>query len=224
MGAVPSARTRTDLRPRGVAVLGAGGQALEISSFCPEAGLEVACFLDEPGFAEYRRDLPAPVYYSSDDLPAELRSLPALLAVGSPALRRRWVSEHAGREWATLVHPAAWRAESAQIGIGGVLAPLAMLGPEVRLAEHVLVNGGASIHHGTTLGAYTTLGPGARIAGNVTIGAGVIIGIGASVLETINIGDGAVIAAGAVVTSDVPPLAVAAGVPAREQRTLEDWA
>ena len=48
------------------------------------------------------------------------------------------------------------------------------------------------------------------ILGNdVTIGANVII------LPGVKIGDGAIVGAGAVVTRDVPPYAIAAGVPAK---------
>lgn len=42
------------------------------------------------------------------------------------------------------------------------------------------------------------------------------IGVGAKVLQGVHIGKGAVVAAGAVVTRDVPPFAVVAGVPARQ--------
>ena len=41
------------------------------------------------------------------------------------------------------------------------------------------------------------------------------IGVGATVLPGITIGEGAIIAAGAVVTKDVPPMSIAAGVPAK---------
>lgn len=49
----------------------------------------------------------------------------------------------------------------------------------------------------------------------VTIGNDVWIGLGVLVIGGIKIGDGAVIGAGAVVTKDVPPYAVVAGVPAK---------
>ena len=49
----------------------------------------------------------------------------------------------------------------------------------------------------------------------VTIGHDVWIGHNASVMPGVRIGNGAVIGAGAVVTKDVPPYAVAVGVPAR---------
>ena len=47
------------------------------------------------------------------------------------------------------------------------------------------------------------------------------IGSGAIVLGGVTIGEGAVVAAGAVVTKDVPPFSVAAGVPARVIRTFD---
>lgn len=47
------------------------------------------------------------------------------------------------------------------------------------------------------------------------------LGAGAVVTDGVHIGHGAVVAAGAVVTSDVPPRAVVAGVPARLVRALD---
>lgn len=47
------------------------------------------------------------------------------------------------------------------------------------------------------------------------IGNDVWIAAGATILHNVKIGDGAVIGAGAVVTKDVPPYAIVAGVPAR---------
>lgn len=50
---------------------------------------------------------------------------------------------------------------------------------------------------------------------SVTIGANVWIGMNSLILKGVSIGDGAIIAAGSVVVRDVPPKAVAAGVPAK---------
>lgn len=52
----------------------------------------------------------------------------------------------------------------------------------------------------------------------IVIGNDVWIGDSALLLEGITIGDGAIVAAGAVVTSDVVPYSIVAGVPAREIR------
>lgn len=51
--------------------------------------------------------------------------------------------------------------------------------------------------------------------GPVRIGSDVWVGAKATILSGVTVGDGAVIAAGAVVTKDVPPYAIVAGVPAR---------
>ncbi len=52
----------------------------------------------------------------------------------------------------------------------------------------------------------------------ISIGEDVWIGTRAVILGGVSVGKGAVIGAGAVVTSDIPPLAVAGGVPARVLR------
>ena len=49
----------------------------------------------------------------------------------------------------------------------------------------------------------------------VKIGSNVWLGDGVKVLKGVAIGDGAVVAAGAIVVDDVPPRAIAAGIPAR---------
>ena len=52
----------------------------------------------------------------------------------------------------------------------------------------------------------------------VTIGNDVFIGANVTVLDGVVIGDGAVIGAGAVVTKDIPPYAIAVGVPAEVKK------
>jgi acetyltransferase-like isoleucine patch superfamily enzyme len=51
--------------------------------------------------------------------------------------------------------------------------------------------------------------------GPIEIGNDVWIGNGVTILSGLKIGDGAVIAAGSVVVGDIPPYAIAAGVPAK---------
>lgn len=62
-----------------------------------------------------------------------------------------------------------------------------------------------------------------EIATPVKIGNHVWIGAKATILKGVTIGDGAVVAAGSVVTSDVPPNCVCAGVPARIIKENIQW-
>lgn len=91
---------------------------------------------------------------------------------------------------------------------------------------------------GITIGARVGIGPAVRILtstheeagrdtpilfspiafGEVRIEDDADVGVGAIVLPGVTIGRGAQIGAGAVVTTDIPPYAVAAGVPARVLR------
>jgi acetyltransferase-like isoleucine patch superfamily enzyme len=64
---------------------------------------------------------------------------------------------------------------------------------------------------------------GAPATAPVSIADLVWIGARATVLKGVTIGEGAIVAAGAVVTQDVPPRTLAAGVPARVVKTDVTW-
>lgn len=54
--------------------------------------------------------------------------------------------------------------------------------------------------------------------GKTRIGNDVWIGVNAIIMDNITIGNGAIVGAGAVVTNDIPPYAVVAGVPAKTMK------
>lgn len=124
--------------------------------------------------------------------------------------------------------------EGAILRASGVLRNLGVgicVGANTAIGVRNFIHGGGGVY----IGKNCLLGPGVNIFSEnhifadtsapirsqgeirspVTIGDDVWIGSGAIVLAGVSIGEGAIIAAGAVVTSDVPPLAVFAGVPAR---------
>src|SRR5580765_7111647 len=85
------------------------------------------------------------------------------------------------------------------------------IGPSVLMAAYSYVIGG---DHDFSDPSAPVLAQ-TRTSAGVTIGEGAWMGAGAKILDGVTIGDHAVVGAGAVVREDVPPRAVAVGIPAR---------
>ena len=99
-------------------------------------------------------------------------------------------------------------------------------GVQIVCAKRVSIGKGCAIARDVIIrdtDAHHLLGCGHEMVKEVRIGERVWIGNRAMVLKGVTIGDGAVVAAGAVVTKDVPPKTMVAGVPARVIRNNVEW-
>ena len=89
----------------------------------------------------------------------------------------------------------------------------------IEIGDEVMISPRVSL-----LTAGHPLDPGRRrrqiVAAPIAIGRNVWLGAGATVLQGVTVGPDAVVAAGAIVTRDVPPRALVAGVPARVVREI----
>jgi len=85
------------------------------------------------------------------------------------------------------------------------------IGASVLVAAYSYVIGG---DHDFSDPSMPVLDQGRRSTG-VTIGDGAWMGAGAKILDGVTVGAHAVVGAGAVVRNDIPPYAVAVGIPAR---------
>ena len=88
-------------------------------------------------------------------------------------------------------------------------------------AEAVILMGGNNTHRMDWFSSYPFMEKiveAYQPKGDTVIGDGVWIGMRAMIMPGVKIGEGAVIAAGALVTEDVDPCAVVAGVPAKKIR------
>lgn len=92
------------------------------------------------------------------------------------------------------------------------------LGPQVTLAERVLI----LTHQNVGYADHPLQRHFPALAAPVRIGAGAFLGANVTVLAGVTVGERACVAAGAVVTHDVPPATLVAGVPARVVRELSD--
>ena len=100
-------------------------------------------------------------------------------------------------------------------GEGCFVSPQDSIQPNIKFGDFVWVNGGTRISHDAMIGDYSTIFSGILIGGGVHNGSGCVIGSGTVILPKTTIGDGSIIAAGSVVSKDIPPNVMAAGVPAR---------
>lgn len=138
-------------------------------------------------------------------------------SVGSPE-RRKTVYEKFkkhGYTFAGVLHPSAVVAADVSLGEGVQVMAGAIIQTGSCVGENTIVNTGVRIDHDCVIGAHVHLAPGVTLSGGVRVGENVHIGTAAAVVQGVAIGESAVIAAGAIVTNDIPPGAMAMGVPAR---------
>ena len=119
-------------------------------------------------------------------------------------------------KFATVIHPTAVVAHSAEIGYGVVLMPHVVIGPGVILGDHTQVYAQGFIGHHAKLGDFCFVANNASVGGYVDIRQGVHIGSNSSILERVTIGDWALVGLGSVVIKDVPTNTKVVGNPARE--------
>lgn len=94
------------------------------------------------------------------------------------------------------------------------------IGHFVSIADdvHFMLAGNHNVHRITTFpikASILGMGPESSSKGDIVIGDDVWIGRNVTIMSGIKIGQGVIIAAGSIVTRDVEPYAVVAGVPAR---------
>src|SRR5262245_10433608 len=197
-----------------VILVGAGRFAEEITDIAIMAGVEVAGWIEGLDASRARTAPPRIVWV--DDQRTFEPDLPIVPAIGSVARRALWqrvLGE--GRRLATLVHPSAVIAPSAEIEPGCVIFPNVVIGARSRVGTGTIVNRGALIGHHTEIGAWSFLGPGANVAGAIRLGEQVHVGLAAVVRDQITVGGRAVVGAGAVAVADVPADTTVVGIPAK---------
>jgi serine O-acetyltransferase len=142
------------------------------------------------------------------------------VALGYPGVHAVWGYRIAHRLWRepALRLPARLLSQLVRAATGVEIHPGARIGRRlfidhgmgVVIGETAEVGDDVVMFHGSTLGG-TSMRHGKR---HPTVGDRVMVGAGAKVLGPVYVGDDARIGANAVVVHDVPPGAVAVGVPA----------
>lgn len=128
------------------------------------------------------------------------------------------------------IEPGAIIREKVEIGDNAVIMMGAVINIGAEIGEGTMIDMGAILGGRALVGKHCHIGAGTVLAGvvepasaePVRIDDDVLIGANAVVIEGVHVGEGAVVAAGAVVTQDVAPHTVVAGVPARYIKDVDE--
>jgi len=93
----------------------------------------------------------------------------------------------------------------------------------IRLGDHVEISGNVRfLPHDGSVWVFRTAEPNIDIIKPISVGNNVFIGYGSIILPGATIGDNCIIGAGSVVAGSIPSSSVAAGVPAKVIRSLDE--
>ena len=212
---------------RPILIIGGGGHARAVADALQGQDLEILGFIAPSAHGEL---LPGIAHLGRDEAVFEHKPDQVVLvngvgSIGDNSLRKGLFEAYRrnGYEFLDVRHPSAVTpANGLKAGHGCQIMAGAIVVPDSRLGDNVLVNTRAVVEHDCVLGDHVHVASGAVLCGDCVIGKDVHIGAGAVVIQGIKVGNGAIIAAGAVITKDVEPLTLVAGVPGKVKRNLDD--
>ena len=188
-------------------LIGAGGFARELYAMLhdvfPATDYRVKGFLaqDEGGLRDHGIELPV-LGDPEDYCPAQNDRL--LLAIGAMPVRRRVIEalESKGGQVVSFVHPQAVVSPTAEIGLGAVIYPFAVVSNAARLEPHVHLNYYACVGHDCRVGTYSLFAPYATINGFVRLGVENYLSTHSSVAPGRTLGDRCKISANSACMQD----------------------
>lgn len=210
---------------RDVVIVGAGGFGREVCQWIEDINLarptlRIVGFLDGDTSKHGLTSHDLPILGDVDWL-AGRREIGAIIAVGSPATKRKLVERirRDVHEFPAVIHPRAVIGRNVNFGVGAIVCPDVILTTDITAGNFVTLNIDLTVGHDATLGDYCTLAPGVHVSGYVKIGEGVDVGTGATFVPGVEVGVWSVVGSGAVVSSSLPDNCTAVGVPARPIKT-----
>jgi sugar O-acyltransferase (sialic acid O-acetyltransferase NeuD family) len=195
-----------------VYLYGASGHAKVVMDIAKLANMEIPCLIDDNPDVKDLAGLP--VVHSADGLS------PVIVTIGKCIIRKEIVQKLGVRDYVTLVHPNAIKAESVKLGYGTVIMAGAILNPYVEVGNHCIINTGASLDHDVKIGDFVHIAPHCTLCGEVAVGECTWIGAGTTIIQQIHIGKNCFIGAGSVVVKDIPDNTLCYGNPAKIIRRI----
>ena len=209
-----------------VVLIGAGAQAKYACETFRRRGVEVVGVMSdrETTGLDWNESYDCPVFGVDPSLEEALRvgATHSVICMADASEKARWWAraEAAGLAPLSAIHPAAVIASTARVAAGCIVNACAVIQPFATIGRGVMIHANVTVEHDAVVEDFANLAPGVSLAGWVHVEERATVFTGASVIPRVRIGKGAVVGAGAAVTEDVPPDAVAIGVPARVVHTV----
>lgn len=204
-------------------IVGASGHGKVVADIAKLNGYQEIVFLDDD--TSLRECAGYPVVGKTDDYCKvqqhgywNAKAIDVVIAIGNAVVREKIQQrfEENGFRLATLIHPRAVVAESAQIGAGSVIMAGAVVNSFALLGRGCIVNTCASVDHDCVVSDFVHVAVGAHLCGTVATGTRIWIGAGAVVSNNVSVCSDCMIGAGAVVVRNIMEPGTYVGVPARK--------
>lgn len=190
-----------------VYLYGASGHAKVVMDIAQKSCYEVPYLIDDnPDMNELAG---LPVVHLAEGLS------PIIVTIGDCQIRRKIVEKLGDREYLTLIHPSAIKADSVKFGYGTVVMAGAILNPYVSVGNHCIINTGASIDHDCIIHDFVHIAPHSTLCGEVEIGEGTWVGAGTIIKQGVHVGKDCFIGAGSVVLKNIPDGCLCYGNPSK---------
>jgi sugar O-acyltransferase (sialic acid O-acetyltransferase NeuD family) len=161
-------------------IYGSANYAETVADLAVDCGHEVVGMVDDEGTS-------AAVLGRFSDVVGAHRDCGLVMGIGYkdlPARWRAWQRVRAGSlATPSLVHPRAYVARTAVLGLGCVVMAGATVDRSARLGEASVMWPGACVSHDTEVGPNCFISPNATLCGFVRVGAHTFIGAGAAVAD-----------------------------------------
>jgi sugar O-acyltransferase (sialic acid O-acetyltransferase NeuD family) len=211
-----------------VLIVGAGGHGQVIADILlntkgKEKELMPIGFLDDNQALQGKDFLGIPVLGSLECC-SSIEHDAIIIAIGNNSIRRCLFEKFQikGERFIIAGHPSAIIASNVSVGAGTMICAAAVVNPSSTIGANVILNTGCTVDHHNRLGDHVHIAPGVTLGGEVTVGKGTLVGIGATIMPQCSIGEWSIIGAGALVNKNLPNRVLAAGVPAKIMRRLDE--
>ncbi len=204
-------------------IIGAGGHAVSVANVALSMGYKIKYFIDKN---KVNKELLG-IEIIDDLSELEQDNLTNLaIAVGDNYAREKIYNNITNRykniNFPVLIHQSACISFFTKIGVGTVVMPNAVVGPNSNIGKLCIINTQASIDHDCTLLDFSSMAPASVTGGAVEIGARTSVSINATIKNGLKIGNDCVVGANSYLNKNISSNQVVYGSPAKFVRYREN--